>query len=339
MRAAVTESQRTIRFVDTPVPEPAADEALIAVERVGICGSDVQLYLGNDPYCTYPLIQGHEFSGLISGLHQSYTGDLRVGDRVAVEPLVACGRCYACVSGRPNCCEHLEVIGAHRDGALREQINVPVSSVYPVGDLDADLAALVEPISIGCHAVERGMIGPEDQVVVYGAGPIGQAVMVAARAKGARVLVVDLFSSRRERALRLGADAVEDGASEELGSVLKEWTKGLGPGVIVDATGVPAVVEQAIAQIANSGRLVLVGISTRNLSVPLNDYVRKELTVLGSRNSVGIFPKAIALIGAHRDRIRDLITHRFPLEQVQEAIEFAMNHPDETEKVIVEVGQ
>lgn len=338
MRAAVTESRRSIRLVDIPVPEPAQDEAIIAVERVGLCGSDVHLYRGDHPYSQYPRIQGHEFSGLVAALPKSYGGGrLSIGDRVAVEPLVPCGSCYACLRGRPNCCERLAVIGAHRDGALREQISVHVGSVYPVGDLDAELAALVEPVSIGYQAVERGMIGPEDQVVVYGAGPIGQAVMLAARSKGARVMVVDLVDSRRELATYLGADATADGASNELHQVIEDWTEGFGPGVIVDATGVPGVVQRAFDQVANSGRIVLVGISTEDLSIPLNDYVRKELTVLGSRNNAGIFPDAIELVRAHRDRIRNLITHRFKLEHVQEAIELAGNHPDQTEKVIVEL--
>ncbi|MEX2374886.1 MAG: alcohol dehydrogenase catalytic domain-containing protein [Dehalococcoidia bacterium] len=324
--------------MDVPTPEPAPNEAVIAVERVGLCGSDVHLYIGDHPYSQYPRIQGHEFSGLVAELPESYTGRLRIGDRVAVEPLVACGACYACLRDRPNCCEHLAVIGAHRDGALRDQINVDVKTVYPVGDLDAELAALVEPVSIGCQAVERGMIGPKDRIVVYGAGPIGQAVMLAARSKGAEVMVVDLLSSRRELALFLGAEAVADGASEHLDRTIKDWTNGSGPGVIVDATGVPRVVQRAFEQVAHSGRVVLVGISVEHLSVPLNDYIRKELTVYGSRNNAGVFRDAIELVRAHRDRIRSLITHRFSLEEIQEALELAANHPDKTEKVIVEVG-
>ena len=338
MRAAVTLAPERIEMREVPEPVPAAGEALIRVERVGICGSDIHIYDGTHPYPLYPLTQGHEIAGQVASFGGAYDGPIRVGDRVAVEPLVPCGTCYPCRHGRPNCCANLRVIGAHVDGALREFIVLPTHTLYAAGDLDADLTALVEPVSIGVQAVNRGMITAEDQIVVFGAGPIGQAVILAAADRGASVMAVDRLPNRLELARRLGAERTVLAGQEDPAEAVREWTGGEGAGVTVDAVGAPAVIRSCIDLVANAGRVVIIGLSDQEVSIPIIDFTRKELTILGSRNNANLFGVALDLVRRHQDQVRQLITHRFPLDQVPAAIRFAAEHPAEAEKVMIDVG-
>lgn len=339
MKAIVTIAPRQMELVSKPEPHAGPDQALIRVEAVGLCGSDLHLYLGDHPYVTYPQVQGHEFSGRVVSLGQQYHGPLQVGDRVAVEPLVPCGQCYPCRQGRPNCCTRLAVLGAHQPGALTELIAVRAESLYPVGDLDPELAALVEPISIGLHAVVRGATTSEDRVVIFGAGPIGQAVLLAATDRGAQVLVVDKVASRLELARKLGAAVTVHTEQENVSETISAWTDGESPSLVFEATGVPAVIRTAVDVVASAGRIVIIGLSNQEVSLPVIEFTRKELTILGSRNNAGIFGDAVSLVRRNQDRVRSLITHRFPLEQTQQALELALNHPTEAEKVIITLGE
>lgn len=337
MKAAVTMAPRRIEVREVPEPAPGLSQALIRVEAVGICGSDVERYLGDNPYAQFPRTQGHEFAGRVVALGEGYAGPVAVGDRVAVEPLMPCGACYPCRHGRPNCCANLKVIGVHVDGAMAELVAVPGPALYPAGDLEAELAALVEPISIGLQAVTRGAVTADDTVAVFGVGPIGQAILLAAVDRGARVLVVDRLPSRLELARQLGAEmTVEDGRDDAAAAIV-EWTHGEGPAVAIDATGVPAVIRSCIDVVAPSGRVVVVGISTKEVAIPVVQFTRKELTIVGSRNNTGLFGEAVDLVRRHRDRARRLITHRYPLGRTPEAIAFALEHPAETAKVMLTV--
>ena len=339
MKTAVTVAPGRIEVVERPEPTPGAGEALVRVERVGVCGSDLHAYHGTHPYARYPLVQGHEVAGRIAAIGGEYDGPLRVGDRVAVEPLLPCGTCYPCRQGRPNACVNLAVLGAHVDGALREWIAMPTRTLFAAGDLDAELTALVEPVSIGVQAASRGAIGPDDQVVVFGAGPIGQAVLLAAVDRGARVLVTDRLPSRLALARRLGAEATVEVGTEDLKGIVAAWTGGDGPGVVVDAVGAPEVIRAAIDLVASTGRVVIVGLSDREVSIPVVEFTRKELTIVGSRNNAGQFAKAVDLVRRRRDVVGALVTHRFPLARAAEAVAFADEHPAEAEKVMIEVAE
>lgn len=202
MMAAVTLGPGRMEVCEQPETRTPPDRALVAVESVGLCGSDVHLYEGTHPYSAYPCTHGHEFGGTVRLLPDGYQGAISVGDRVAVEPLEPCGRCYPCRRGRPNCCVHLRVLGVHLDGALQEQVAVRPESLHPVGDLEPDLAALVEPVSIGLQATVRAEVTDSERIVVVGAGAIGQAVLLAARDRGAHVLVADLLEHRLRLASR-----------------------------------------------------------------------------------------------------------------------------------------
>jgi L-gulonate 5-dehydrogenase len=335
MRAAVTVAPRRIEIQDLPDPAPGLDEALVRVETAGICGSDLHMFDGSNPYANFPRTQGHEFSGRVVAFGGSYDGPVKVGDRVTVEPLLWCGDCYPCRHGRPNCCERIKVLGVHTDGAFADLIAVKTRALFPAGPLDAELTALVEPVSIGMQVVTRGQVTGEDTVAIYGAGVIGQAVLVCARDRGARCLVVDKIPSRLALAKELGADAVAEAGKDDVPMLIKEWSNGDGPAVAVDATGAPAVIRAAIDAVAPAGRVVIVGISEGEVSIPVITFSRKELTVLGSRNNAGVFGAALDLVQRLNDQLRVLITHRYDLSQAQDALTLALDHPQHAQKVLL----
>jgi len=269
----------------------------------------------------------------------AYDGPVKVGDRVTVEPLIWCGECFPCRNGRHNCCTKLKVLGVHTDGAFAEMIAVKSRALFPATGLDAELTALVEPLSIGMQVVTRGMVTGKDMVVVYGAGVIGQAALVCARDRGARVLVVDMLASRLELATALGAEVVAQAGEDDVPQAIKDWTSGEGPAVAIDATGAPSVIRAAIDAVAPSGRVVIVGISNQEVSIPVIEFSRKELTILGSRNNTGVFGEALDLVQRLNDKLRVLVTHRYPIEQAQEAMTFALDRPQDSEKVLLQISQ
>jgi L-gulonate 5-dehydrogenase len=338
MRIAVTTAPGTMCVRDAPEPIAGPGQALVAVEAVGLCGSDYHLFDGTHPYAHFPQTQGHEFAGVVTAFGPGYAGPLTPGQRVAVEPLLPCGGCFACRRGRYNCCRDLKVMGAHVPGALAEYVTVRADALHPVGDLDAATAALAEPLSIGLQAVDRGAVAAGDTVVVLGAGPIGLAVTLGAVDRGARVLVADRVPSRLDHARVFGASAVVDTAATDLAAAVEEWTAGEGAAVVVDATGVPALIRTAFDLVAPSGTIVVVGISDQEVSIPVIEFSRKEVTVLGSRNNAGIFPAAVDLVRRHAATVRTLITHTFPLAEVPEAIRYAASHPAQVGKAIITVG-
>jgi L-gulonate 5-dehydrogenase len=337
MKAAITLAPHNVEIQESPKPLPGPGEALIRVERVGICGSDVHLYHGAHPYASYPRIQGHEAAGRIVAFGPGYNGDLIEGGKIAIEPLIPCGACYPCRQGRRNCCINLKVLGAHLDGAFREYISVPTYTLYPSGDLKPEQAALVEPISIGVQAVNRGGIQEGEQVLVIGAGPIGAGISLAAVDRGARVMVADKLPSRLELVRQFGVERTIDSSKEDLAEAVHEWTNGDGTHVAVDAVGAPPVIRQSAELVASAGRVVIVGLSMQEVSLPVIDFTRKEMTILGSRNNAGLFGEAVALVSRHREKLMNMITHRYQLDDLPEALALAAEHPEQVEKVMIEV--
>jgi len=335
MKALFTTAPGQMKLRDVEPPQrPGQGEALLKVEAVGICGSDYALFGGKHPYSRFPNVQGHEFSARVVEYGPHTKGSVPVGSRVAVEPLVACGHCYPCTQGRYNCCVSLEIIGVHSNGAFQQYLNVPAPLLHDAKDLDAELAAFVEPMTIALQAVHRADVRAGEHVFVVGAGPIGQALLLALRGYGVRGAISDLVESRLRTASANGADLTVDGRSD-VASALSTWTGGQGPSVIFDASGSVRAVRQAFDIVAAAGRIVIVGISGNELSVPMNTYTRKELTVFGSRNSARMFPEAIATVSRFKDEIRSVISHRIGLEDVQSTIELALSRPDQVEKAIV----
>ncbi len=337
MKAAVTLGPEHMELRSVADIEPGPGQAVLSVCVVGLCGSDVHLYRGTHPYSRFPTIQGHELSGVVRELAEDYDGTLSVGDLVAVEPFIPCGACIACRRGHPNCCTNLAVLGAHVDGALVERIAMDVNACYPVDQLDVETAALVEPVSIGLQAVVRSGATNGDTVVVIGAGPIGQAVVLAAQDRGASVMAVDLLDNRLALAAQMGAEVTVNTSVHELAAEVDEWTAGEGPTVVIEATGVGRLLRSAVDLVAPSGTVVVVGISNDEVPLSVATFTRKEINLLGSRNNKGLFGSAVDLVQRNRDRVAQLVTHRFKFDETPEAISFVMTHSDVAEKVLVVV--
>ena len=344
MRAAVTRGRGRMELVGVPEPRaPGPGEVLVRPEAVGLCGSDFHYFTGDigtidDPSTLYPRVQGHEAAGTILAVGADCPAALAAGTRVALWPVASCGRCYACRAGRGNACVNISLIGVHEDGALQEQLLVPAAQVFPVGDQDPALAALVEPVSIAVRGVVRGRVVAGERVVVLGAGPIGQGLALAATDRGASVLLVDTLATRLARGEATGADVLEVGGGDDLGAAVREWAGDEGPEVVVEATGVPGLVQRAVELVAHAGRVVVVGLSADHTPMRVGDLPLKEIDVLGvSCCGADEFAAAVELVGRRRDVAAGLVTHEFPLERAPEAIAYAMGHPAEVMKAVVRV--
>jgi 2-desacetyl-2-hydroxyethyl bacteriochlorophyllide A dehydrogenase len=327
---------------DVSVPGPArAGNVIIRPEAVGICGSDFHLFSGDVGALSgardfYPRIQGHEVSAIVED-----PGDAAVseGDRVAVWPLLPCGNCYPCRAGRPNVCPQFRLVGVHLDGGLQQRLEVPASTVFGVGDLDPDSTAFVEPASIAVHALARGALEPGEQVVVFGAGPIGLATTLAAVAAGARVTTIDPVPARRDLAKQLGAERVTWGSQADTQAEIAHWTNGDGPPLVVESSGETAVLPQAVELTSAAGRVVVVGMSSGTAPVRPGAFPEKEIDVIGSSCATAEdFQAAINLVRANRASLAALFSHHFPLTRTAEAFEFAMNRPPDAIKIVVTVN-
>jgi L-gulonate 5-dehydrogenase len=328
-----------MRVVDVPEPPaPGAGEVLIRPEAVGLCGSDFHYFLGDIGAVRdderYPRIQGHEVSAVIEELGPDCPPHLEAGMRIAIWPHTSCGECYPCRIGRSNACVKLNLIGVHRDGALQEHLLLPAVQAFPVGEQDPVSAAVVEPMSIAVRAVARGRVATGERAVVFGAGPIGVAVAVAAIDRGASVLLIDPIESRLERARAAGARAVGPGADPVTAAL--EWAGGDGPEVVFEATGVAAIAQTAVEIVAQAGRVVIVGLGTEGAPLITGSLAFKEIDMLGTSTcSAEDFAEAIALVSRRRDALAGFVTHEFSLEEAPEAIVYAMRHPADVMKAVI----
>jgi L-gulonate 5-dehydrogenase len=342
MRAAVTQDRGRMEVVSVAEPgAPGPRQVLVRPEAVGLCGSDLHYFLGDigtieDPSVLYPRIQGHEAAGTILDVGPDCPAELAAGMRVALWPVSSCGRCYACSIGRGNACVNISLIGVHQDGALQQQLVLPAAQVFPVGDQDPAIAAVIEPVSIAVRTVVRGRVAAGERVVVLGAGPIGQALALAATDRGASVLLVDTLESRLARVVATGVDTLQVSPDESFVPAAREWAGGDGPEVVIEASGVAALVQPSVELVAQAGRVVVVSLSSERAPVRVGDLPLKEIDVLGvSCCGSGEFAAAVDLVARNRDAAAALVTHEFELERAPEAIEYAMTHPAEVMKAVV----
>lgn len=299
---------------EAPPPTAQADEALVRIRRVGVCGTDYHAFQGNQPYFNYPRILGHELSAEVVSTPVNDRG-VKPGDRAAVEPYLNCGDCHACHAGKGNCCERLRVLGVHTDGGMQTYLAVPLDHVHKSETLSFDQLALVEPLSIGAHAVVRSGLSLGEEVLVVGAGPIGLAVTQFALAAGGRVRVLEINPARRKFAARFEAEILErfDDRLAEL---------------VFDATGNVKSMEQSLARVAHGGRLVFVGLVQSNVAIDDPLFHRRELTLLSSRNSVNEFPRIIRMIEQAQIDTAPWITHRLTLAEVPERFPTLPSEPN-----------
>ncbi len=296
--------------VDTiPDAARADEEVLLKVRMVGLCGSDLNSYRGKNPLVRFPRIPGHEVAATIVEGTRAWPA-LSVGTNVTLSPYTSCGRCASCLRGRPNACQFNETLGVQRDGALTEYISMPAEKLYPA-NLSFKELCLVEPLTVGFHAVARGCVTSGDTVAVFGCGGVGLGAIAAASFRGAKVIGIDLEDAKLRIAERAGAAHAINSHDEPLHERLLEMTEGRGPDVVVEAIGLPQTFRAAVEEVAFTGRVVYIGYAKEPVAYETRLFVQKELDILGSRN---------ALPEDFREVIRMLDEHRFPVEDAVSSI-------------------
>lgn len=260
------------------------DHVLIKIKYIGICGTDIHAYGGNQPFFEYPRILGHELSGEVEKTGE-LVEDFQYGDKVTIIPYVSCGHCLSCLNDKTNCCENIEVIGVHKDGGMTEYLSVPYSSVIKINDLPLKMGAMIEPLSIGAHGVRRANIQQDETVLVVGAGPIGLGVARFSKLLGAKVIVADLSEERLEFCQEWSECDEIIKSNENIIEDIKEINDNKLPTVVLDATGNKNSMEQAFNYVNHGGRIVYVGLVKDNIQFVDSDLHAKEITLMASRNA------------------------------------------------------
>jgi 2-desacetyl-2-hydroxyethyl bacteriochlorophyllide A dehydrogenase len=340
MKALCLESPKHFKHIDVPAPEkPASGEALVRVHTVGICGTDISGYLGKMPFFSYPRIPGHELGVEVVAVGEG-VANVKPGDHCSVEPYINCQTCYACRRGRTNCCEKHQTLGVHCDGGLRPRFLVPARKLHISRKLTFEQLALVETLAIGCHAVDRAAIGPDESCLIIGAGPIGLATLEFAKLTGAKVIVLDVNEGRLDFCKRVMGAPHTVQLSDKVEQQLRELTDGHMPDVVVDATGNQGSMSNAFGLIAHGGRLVFVGITTDEVRFRHPIFHRPEGTLLCSRNALSKdFARIIRLIEDGAIDTRPWITHRTPFEGLVDVFPSYTRPETGVIKAVVEVGE
>ncbi len=287
MLALQISSPGVVDVTERQFPEMRPDQVLIKIGYVGFCGSDLNTYLGRNLMAISPVIPGHEIGGVVAKVGADVPpGLFAQGMTVTVNPYTSCGKCSSCRKGRPNACEHNETLGVQRHGAMCEYIAVPWTKVIDAKGISERDCALIEPLSVGFHAVDRGAVTDIDTVLVIGCGMIGLGAVVRAAMRGATVIAADLDDTKLALARQLGATHTVNTSGDDVHERLLTLTDGLGPDVVVEAVGSPVTYVMAIDEVAFAGRVVCIGYSKSDVTFHTGLFVKKELDIRGSRNAM-----------------------------------------------------
>lgn len=314
MRAVVCRNPGELEIVERPVPVRKPGEALVRIRRIGVCGTDLHIFQGDQPYFVYPRIMGHELSGEI--VESDPSSRLKSGDCVYIVPYLHCGHCIACRAGKTNCCTSLKVLGVHIDGGMCEYLALPESVLFKAEGISLDEAAMVEFLAIGAHAVARAALIPGQRVLVMGAGPIGVGVVLFARLRGAEVTVIESRPDRLSFASRvLGATHALPPGDGDMAR-LQEISGGDYFSAVFDCTGSLTAMERGFSFVAHGGTYVLVSIVQGMISFSDPEFHRREMTLLSSRNAtLADFTAVMAALHAGHIPTSAIRTHRAPLWQ------------------------
>ncbi len=321
MKSITIQQPGTLVIEERPPLKPQPGEVRIRVVSAGICGSDVHIYRGHNPFAKYPRVIGHEFFGQIDATGEGVDAS-RIGERVVGDPVVSCGHCYPCSVGRPNVCTELQVIGVHRDGGFSEYVTLPAQNAYVVPDSIPDNeATMIEPFTIAANICTQMNPGPLDTALIYGAGPMGlTTIQVLRGVYGVKeILVVDRIDERLAMAKVNGADRVINNTNLDLKAELE--TLGIRPTLIIDAACHPSILPEAISLASPAARIGIMGFSSDPCVLNQQSITSKELTIYSSRLNSKRFPQVISWMKEQKIAPEKLITHQFTYTQVSEAME------------------
>jgi len=319
---------------NVPEPQRQPGQVLLRVRMIGLCGTDLNSYRGKNPLVRFPRIPGHEIAATILQTHSSRP-DLKPGTNVTLSPYTNCGKCASCRRGRPNACQFNETLGVQRDGALLEQIWMPPDKLYPA-NLSIKELCLVEPITVGFHAVARGRVQPSDIVAVFGCGGVGLGAIAASHLAGACTIAVDLDDHKLAVAKSAGATHTVNTARESLHDRLWQLTENRGPDVVIEAIGLPETFRAAVEEVAFTGRVVYIGYAKEPVAYETRLFVQKELDILGSRNALPEdFAGVIAMIEKGAFPVEQAVGTIVPLEQAPNILQQWSEAPQRFTKIMV----
>ena len=336
MKAVKIIKPGVVKLVELNKPKVSVEEILIKLKALGLCGSDLKTYQGQNQMVIYPRIPGHEIAGEIVQTGDEVPSEFQVGRLVTVFPYTSCGKCVACQQGRVNCCPYNQTLGVQRDGAAAEFITVPYSKVFLAGDLPEEQIACIEPLSVGWHATNRAQIRSEDIVLVFGCGMIGLGVIAASTYKGAKVIAVDIDDLKLKKAKALGAIYTVNSQKENLEKKIFHLTRGQGVNVVIEAVGLTETFKKAIDLVCFAGRVVYIGYAKALVEYDTSLFVKKELDIKGSRNALDSeIKEVIKMVASRKIKIENLITQNYLLENLEEAFRFWDKHTEKVTKIII----
>ena len=285
MKAIQISEPSVMKVIDIAEPQMGDDEVLLKMKYVGFCGSDLSTFRGGNPMVKMPVVPGHEVGAEIVSVGKNVPEGLKPGMTVTVNPYTNCGKCASCRNGRVNACQHNETLGVQRWGAMREYLVLPWEKVIPAGLLTPRTCALVEPMSVGFHAVSRAQVTDIDVVMVIGCGMVGMGAVVRSAQRGATVVAVDIDDEKLVLARQMGASYTINSKTEDIHARLLEMTSGFGPDVVIEAVGSAPTYQMAVDEVAFTGRVICIGYAKTEVSFQTKYFVQKELDIRGSRNA------------------------------------------------------
>jgi 2-desacetyl-2-hydroxyethyl bacteriochlorophyllide A dehydrogenase len=302
---------------DVEIPILKKGELLVQIKNIGICGTDIHAFHGNQPYFTYPRVLGHELSGII--VDAKIENKSLLGKPVSVLPYLSCGKCNSCLKGKTNCCANLHVMGVHVDGGFGEYVSVPVDNIM-VGREETDLEhlSMVEPLSISYHGIMRADILENDWVIIFGAGPIGIGALMFAKSKTNNIILIDINKNRITYCKSiLGIEHSFNGNDETLFEEIKELTNGHFADIVIDATGNKKSIQQQLRFLGHGGKWILIGLQREDLHINHPEFHKREATLMSSRNATKHdFKQVMDKIDNKEIDPALLITHTLDFEEV-----------------------
>ncbi len=334
MRALVIDRPGEARVIDMERPAANPLEATMRIRRIGLCGTDLSTFLGKNPLVTYPRIPGHEIAATLERVPANDLG-LAEGMDVTMSPYTSCGTCASCRQGRVNACRDNQTLGVQRDGALLDHFSMPLAKLY-AAPLPIEELCLVEPLTVGCHAVSRGRVVASDTVAIFGCGVVGLGAVSAAAFRGANVIAIDVDDKKLAIARKAGARQVINSTREEIHARLQEITAGHGPDVIIEAIGRPDTFRAAVEEVAFTGRVVYIGYAKDHVSYETRLFVQKELDIMGSRNALPEdFREVIRMFEQKRFPTADAISTTVPLREAPVILRAWSENPAAYTKIMI----
>ncbi len=339
MKGIIISQPGEVKVTESEVPLPGKGEVLLKMKYVGFCGSDLSTYLGKNPMVEYPRVPGHEISAEIAETGGDVPEVFEPGLSVTVVPYTNCGQCPSCRRGREYACQFNQTMGVQRDGAMQEFLLVPWQKILEAPGLNDRELAMVEPLTVGFHAIERARVTNADTVLVLGCGMIGAGAIVGAAARSATVIAVDIDDQKLLLAKKLGARFLINSKESDLHQMLTELTGGDGPDVVVEAAGNPVTYRAAIDEVAFTGRVVCIGYTGEEVSFATKLFVQKELDIMGSRNaSAEDFKAVISYMEKGQFPLDQMITRQVRPEDTGEALRLWAEDTGKVMKILLDLS-